>query len=238
MQQAIGIGMTGLTIELLAGGRLHNAARVHNGDLIGNLQQERKVMGDKDHGEAEIAAQRHNFGQDFALDHYIQGGGWLIQNDNFRIECQGDSDNGALAHAAAEFVREALEAVWRDADQAQQFYGALTASAAGHGRLVGTQDIVDLGANTQHGIERVHSALEDDGELAPAEVAQFARRHIQDIQGCDAVVLVLPFQPWARIVENLALGYNGGRAKQAGDGVGQRRFAAAAFARQAKDQIG
>src|SRR5690242_7269530 len=51
MQQAIGIGVARLAIELLARGRLHNAPRVHDGDLIRNLQQERKIMRNKDDRE-------------------------------------------------------------------------------------------------------------------------------------------------------------------------------------------
>jgi hypothetical protein len=73
-------------------------------------------------------------------------------------------------------VRVAAEAAGGDADQGQQFLRAGGAFAPGHPRPVRPEDIGELGAHGVHGVERVHGALEDRGDLLPAEGTQLPDR--------------------------------------------------------------
>jgi hypothetical protein len=43
------------------------------------------------------------------------------------------------------------------------------------------EHVPELIANAQHRVERVHRALEDDRDLAPAQLAQLARGLIEDL---------------------------------------------------------
>ncbi len=135
-------------------------------------------MGNKDDREAEFFAQAHNLCQNLALHHHIKGGGWLVHNQDFRREGQGDGDDGALAHTAAQFVWIAAQAVGGNADQLQQFEGALFAGIGSHIGAVRAQDIHDLRAHRHDRVEGVHGALEDDGEVVPANSSQLSRRQL------------------------------------------------------------
>ena len=84
-------------------------------------------MGDKDHREVQFLAQTHDLSQNFTLYNHIKRGGRFVHNENFRGERESDSDDGPLAHAAAQFMRIAAQAIRSDADQFEQFPRALLA---------------------------------------------------------------------------------------------------------------
>ena len=77
--------------------------------------------------------------------------------------------------------------------------------------------IRELIADFHDRVERIHGALEDDGDPAPAELAQFRIIHFQDI---------LAFE------EDLPAGDQGRGMQDAQDGMGDGGFAAAGFAGQ------
>ena len=86
------------------------------------------------------------------------------------------------------------------------------------------QDHVDdLLADRHHRVERVHGALEDHRDLAPAEAGELGVAHGEHVATAEA---------------DLAAGDDGGRVQDAGDGVGDGRLAAAGFAGQADDLAG
>ena len=59
-----------------------------------------------------------------------------------------------------------------DADELKQFTAAGTAPRAGAARLMVDEDVLQLATDVQHGIERVHGALEDHRNLLPPEQPQ------------------------------------------------------------------
>ena len=65
-------------------------------------------------------AQPHNLRQDIALHDHVERGGRLVHDDNFWIERERHGDHGTLTHAAAQFMRIAMQAIWRNANQPQQ----------------------------------------------------------------------------------------------------------------------
>ena len=82
------------------------------------------------------------------------------------------------------------------------------------------QCIHDVCADTDHGVERVHGALEDNAYLTPAEAAQRLGIHGHDILAAEEH---LPARDLRR------------RLEQAGDGMRDGAFPAARLAGQAKD---
>ena len=75
------------------------------------------------------------------------------------------------------------DAIRGNADEPQQFDCTLFAGLSTHLRPMRTQHIHHLRANIEHRIERVHGALEDNGEFTPAESAQLPRGQLQDVHG-------------------------------------------------------
>ncbi len=80
-----------------------------------------------------------------------------------------------------------------------------------------------LVADLQDRVERVHSALEDHRDIAPAEGFQPGLVHFKDIFA---------------IEQNIAAGNYGGRVEHAHYRVGDGRFAAARLARQPEHLAG
>jgi len=119
--------VTRVPVEVLTRCHLNDTARIHDGDVVGQFKQEREVMGDKDHREVQFLAQAHDLSQDFTLYNHIKRGGRFVHYENFGGERESYSNDGPLAHAAAQFVRIAAQAIRSDADQFKQFPCALLA---------------------------------------------------------------------------------------------------------------
>ena len=100
MQQPVRVRQPGGAKQGACRGSLHDAAGVHDGDVVGDLEQEREVVGDEERRETEPVAQGHQLFEDLALRHDIERGGRLIQDDDLGLESQGHGNHRSLAHAA------------------------------------------------------------------------------------------------------------------------------------------
>ena len=71
--------------------------------------------------------------EDLGLDGDVQRGGRLVGEDDVGVVGDRHGDHRALPHAAGELVREGVGAAagFGDADQVEQFDGAVGAPAAG-----------------------------------------------------------------------------------------------------------
>src|SRR5215467_3693600 len=126
-------------------------------------------MCDEDDREAKSVAQSHNLCQDIALHDHIECSGRLIHDDDFWIQCERSGDNRALAHTTTQLMWVAMQAIWRNTDQLQQFLCSRTRFLAGHELVVSVQHVGDLLTNIQYRVQRIHRALENDGEFTPAK---------------------------------------------------------------------
>src|SRR6266702_133163 len=140
----MGVWVPWMTIYIFLGCHLDNTARVHNTDRICDLKQKREIMCDEDDREAEIVAQSHNLREDIALYYHIECSGRLIHDNNLWIKCERDGNNRSLAHATTQFMRIAMQAIWRNTDQSQQFYSSRTRFLVGHLWVMSVQHIGDL----------------------------------------------------------------------------------------------
>ena len=132
-QQAERVRMSRAPVQLAGGSRFHQPARVHHRDGVGDLDQQRQVMGDEQDREAEPVAQRHQLVENLALGDDVQRGRRLVHDQDLRVERHRHGDHDALPHAAGQLVRVAAEPVGRNADHARAARRPWTAGRPGPG---------------------------------------------------------------------------------------------------------
>ena len=151
---------------------LQQPARVHDGDLVGELDQQREVVGYEEGRESEPVTEPHQLLEDLPLGDHVEGGRGLVQDHDLGLQREGHGDHGALAHAAGELVRVAAQPVGVHAHHVEQLPRPLPALRPGELRAVRAQQVVELGADGDDRVERVQRALQDDRDLGPAHRAQ------------------------------------------------------------------
>jgi hypothetical protein len=207
-----------LGVELTGRPQLDDPPGIHHRDPVGDLDEQRQVMGDEDDGEAELRLEALHLAQDLPLHHHVDRRGRLVHHDQLRVARQRERDGRPLAHPAGHLVREGAQPVGRDAHHPQQLGSALL-------RLGVTQvamrleDVHELRAQPQHRVEGVHGGLEDDRDLLPADLGKLLPAGAQDIHG-GAV---------GGVEHGRTAGGHSRGALQPGQGVDQGRLAAAAL---------
>ena len=157
--------------------------------------------------------------EDLSLDRHVEGGGRLVGDEELRTEGEGDRDHDPLAHAAAELVGVALEALTRvrDADELEHLDGPLLGGLV-LDLFMGEDRLDELFADRDDRVERGHRVLEDHGDLAAAQVPHLIVGQLDEVDAAE---------------EDLAAGDPAGRLRQETQ-QGQRGHALAA-ARLADD---
>jgi hypothetical protein len=158
---------------LKAGGRcgLDDLARVHDRDPVGELDQQRQVVGDEQDSEAELLLEVLHLLEDLALHDDVERGGRLVHDQELGLEGQGHGDDHALAHAAGELVRESADPTRVDTDDVEQLARACQSRLL-RDALVRAHHVDELVADTHDRVERVHRALKDHRDVAPPVAAQ------------------------------------------------------------------
>ncbi|KAG1079180.1 hypothetical protein G6F40_016419 [Rhizopus arrhizus] len=110
----------------------HLAAGVHHDDALAHLGDDAQVVRDQHDGRAQAGLDVAQQVQDLRLDGDVQRGRGFVGDQDLRVAGQRHGDQDALALAAGELVRQAVQAFGRlgDADLAQQFNDAGTALGA------------------------------------------------------------------------------------------------------------
>ena len=91
--------------------RLDHFAGVHHGHAVCDACHHTQVVGDEDHGGAELLLQFTNQPQNLRLNGHIQRRGGFIGNDEIRSAHQRHGNHHALAQPARELVRVLPQAV-------------------------------------------------------------------------------------------------------------------------------
>ena len=189
---------------------LDHPALQHHDNLVGNGFDGGEIVGDEHVGDVDVVLQTLQQFEDFLGHQLVERRGDLVADDQvgFRRKRPGDAD--ALLLAARELAREAVDVVCRfKLDHLQEAFDAVFLLAAGKPKVEAERpadDLADTLARVQrrvgHLIDHLHTA-----KLFAVALLQ-RRRH--------GLALV-----------HHAAGF--GR-QQAGDGAGQRAFAATRFA--------
>ena len=129
-------GWRGLPEDLVDRPGLDHLARVHHGDALAGLGDDREVVGDEDDADLELSRSDSEQLQDLVLDRHVEGVVGSSQSSSFGSQRERDRDHHALPHAARELVRVGLVAPRRvrDADLPHQLDRALPRLVAGCGR--------------------------------------------------------------------------------------------------------
>ncbi len=169
-------GWSGRSEEDVRGRRLDDLAGVHDRDAIAELDEQRQVVRDEQHGEAETLLERLELLQDLALHDDVERGRRLVHHDQLGLERERHRDHDALPHAARELVRVRADAPAVDADELEQVAGAAKRLRAAD-PVVRPVHVDELVADAHHRVQHVHRALEDQRHVPPADLAQLLLAH-------------------------------------------------------------
>ncbi len=151
----------------------HRDTVVHDDHRLGALCRQRQVVGDQQHGRAEVGGEPLQVVEHLALHRDVQRGGRLVGDQQPRPPGQPDGDQRALAHAAGQLVRVAgrLFRRVRHSRRFQQLHRATPGVAVGG---VGPQRFPDLEADLPDRVQVGHRVLRDVADLPAAHRSQCA----------------------------------------------------------------
>src|SRR5579884_202148 len=182
VKQAEGVGMAGVGKEFVGRRSLHHFARLHDHHAVSHAGHDTEIVCDKDDSGAKLFANAVDQFEDLRLHGHIEGGSWLVGDQEFGIAGQGNGDHHTLAHAATELVGVGIDTasgigntnLVKQADSA--FHGLILAHFQ-----VNAQPLGNLRANGHRGIETGHGILENHANLAAANPAHLAFRQAQQV---------------------------------------------------------
>ena len=90
-------------------GGFHHLSGVHHPDAPGPAGHHAQIVGDEDHGHAQLVLQRSQKVEDLLLHGHIQRGGGLVCDQQLGIAGQGNGDGDPLAHPPGQLVGVLLE---------------------------------------------------------------------------------------------------------------------------------
>src|SRR5690606_2432781 len=109
LQQPLGVGVGGSLVDVVHGGVLDDAPRVHDSDLVGHVGDDAEVVRDEDHGHVALALQLREQLHDLGLHGHVERGGRLVRDQHLGVERDRHGDHDALPHAAGELVRVVVD---------------------------------------------------------------------------------------------------------------------------------
>ena len=116
---------------------LHHLAFLHDDDVIGHIGDHGQIVGDQDQPHAVLIDQFFQQPEDLRLRRHVQRRRRLVGNQQFRPQGNRHGDDDALALAAGQVVRIAVERKLRlrQADTVQGFAGDAPCLAARFARV-------------------------------------------------------------------------------------------------------
>src|SRR6266545_4102321 len=216
-EQGFRVRILRIRVDILGFALLHELAAVHDRDPVAHRPDHREVVRDEEIGEVELPLEVLQEVEDLRLDRDVESRHGLVADDQPGIEGECTRDADALALAAGELVRVAVDEVGVEADDFEQPLRApppraAVADAVDDERFA--DDVPDCHPRIQRGI----GILEDDLRL-PAHRPQLASRDRRQLPPEEA------HRP-------------GGRLQELEDAVSRRRLARAGLADQAERLAG
>ena len=172
-QQRAGVGMARAGKDFFRSAFFHLVAAVHHQHAVGHLGHHAHVVRDEDHAHAHLVLQCAYQLQDLRLDGHVQRRGGFVGDQQRGLARQRHGDHHALAHAARELVRIAVQHIarFRNAHEFEhaQGFGACGARALS---LVLLDRFCNLVPGGEHRVERGHGLLENHGDVSAPNAAQ------------------------------------------------------------------
>lgn len=166
-----GVGVAWGVADLVAGAEFDELALAEDGDVGGEIANERHGMRDEEVSEGEVALQVTQQVDDLRADRDVESGDRLVEDEDLGTEGKGAGDIDALALASGKLVRVAGHCGIVEADLAEEF---LAAAAALRARLASWaafmdderlgDDLLDAHARVEGGVgvlkDRLHTAAQ------------------------------------------------------------------------------
>jgi len=224
VQETASVGVCRGAKNFVASSTFDYAAGIHHDHAGGDLRDHGEIVGDEEHGQAELGAQLSQQVEDLGLDGDVERGGGLVGDEQLRAVDDGHGDHDALAHAAGKLVRIIAGAAFGfgDGDVGHGLNGESRGLALGAGSM-SEHGLGDLIADAHDGIESGHRFLEDHGDARATQLTHGVWGKRGEVAG------------GAVLGEEDIAGNAGLGRKQAHDGKGCDRFAGTRFANQAKN---
>src|SRR5580704_14286165 len=164
------IGMRRMREDVLAACELDDAAEIKNRDPVGEVLDDTEIMADEEIAQLLALLDIAEEIEDLALDRHVERRERLVGHDELRCRRQRPRDGDALALAAREFMRVAVERIRRQADLLDE-RGGPRAALVFRADPLDAQRLGDDVGNGHARIERREGILEDDLDGASGERA-------------------------------------------------------------------
>ena len=116
IEKPFGIGVRGIGNHLFAGPDFHEGACVHDGDAVGDVAREVKVVRDEKHRHPAGAHEIPQFRENLALHDHVERGRGFVGEQKLRRSDERERNQHALTHAARELVGIARDALFGRGD--------------------------------------------------------------------------------------------------------------------------
>ena len=104
---------------------LDDPAEIHHRNALGDVLDNRQIVGDEEIGEPELLLQVLQQVDDLGLDRHVQRRHRLVADDQLGLDGERPRDADALALAAGELVRIASHVIGLQANGLQQLHHTL-----------------------------------------------------------------------------------------------------------------
>ena len=118
------IRMLWITHERIGFTCLDNLTSLHDNDVIEQQADDVQVVADEQIAHAQPGPQIDQQVQDHGLYRHVESGGWFIQYQQCRFQCNRSGDTDTCLLSARQLMRKTIKQVQWQADQVRQFIDA------------------------------------------------------------------------------------------------------------------
>ena len=179
VEQAARVGVAGIGDEVVGGRDLDDLAEVHDGDDVADITNDRQVVRDEEHRDAQARRQLLDEVEDGALHRHVQGAGDLVGDDHFGPGRERPGERDPLALPAGEGAGHPGGDRRLEVDAFEQFRDSGALPAARGDRLG------DARADGHPRVERAGRVLEDHLDRPPPPTRRRGAPVKQDLPGGD-----------------------------------------------------
>ena len=158
-EQGLRIGMLRIVVDIVNWAQLDDFAQIHHSDAIADMPHHAEVMRDEEIGQVQLVLQLFHQVDHLLLNGDIEGGDWLIGDDEARLQSEGAGDADALPLPARELVRVAIDEIGVKPHLLHQLFDILLAFGFIGIDFVDLQRLADDAADGHTRVERGERGL-------------------------------------------------------------------------------
>jgi len=175
-EKTLGVGVARAAKNFGDATLLDDTSGVHDGDAIGDLGNDAKIVSDEEKRKLKLPAKPPEKLENLFLHGDVESRGGLVGDQYAGTGGESHGDHHALAKPSGKLVG-ILAGAKRgvgDGSAPERVKNAASEIGPGDARLVDTDRFFDLESDVQDGIESGHRLLKNHGDATAAKRAQFA----------------------------------------------------------------